>query len=589
MEKAKLREFASILPYIRKYRREYALGLACLAAVDAAQIAIPLFLKGAVDAIASGDASLRTLAPICAMMLATAAFVSAGRFLWRFFIHGSSRRIEAELREGLFGHLMTLSPGFYQKNKIGDLMARASNDLNAVRMAIGMGLVAFADGTFMAIAVLAVMIVQDARTTALAVLPLPVVTALILVFGNAVGKRFQRVQEAYSSISDAAQETFAGMRVVKSFVKEAWFVRKFSDANDEYRDATMRLTAVFGLFFPLIAFLSGTTTLILLAVGGRAVIAGTMSPGTLVALSGYLQMLIWPMLGAGFTVNMLQRGAASLARVNEVLGTRPEIVSPETPVAPKRGEGRAPAIEVRSLSFAYAGGVAALDSVSFSVPRGSVLGLFGRTGSGKTTLLKMLPRLLDPPPATVFVDGVDVRDWDLRELRSLFGMTPQDTYLFSDSIKNNIAFGDSAAGEARLRDMVSLASLGDDLEDFAEGWDTVIGERGLSLSGGQKQRVSIARAVVRDPVVLLLDDALSAVDTATEARILSRLLAERRGKTTVLVSHRVSTLAQADSVVVLDAGRIAERGAPGDLLSRGGLFAEAARLQSLEGKGAPRG
>ncbi len=577
-----LKEFRTIGSYLKRYRYRYAIGFVFLAIVDGAQILIPQFIKRAVDTISVGNYGLASILRLGFGMIAVAAVISVGRFLWRYFIHGSSRRIETELRDRLFAHLLALSSGFYQKNKTGDLMARATNDLNAVRMAIGMGLVAFVDGTLMASAILIVMFIHDARTAALSIAPLPVITLLILAFGSAVGKRFKRAQESYAAMSDVVQESFAGIRVVKSFVKEAWFGRKFADANDDYREANMSLVRTFGLFFPLISFLSGLTTLILLLVGGSRVVEGIMSPGELVAMFSYLQMLIWPMLGAGFTINMLQRGAASLARVNEILTSVPEIASPKNP-AVRQTEGRsAMAIEIRDLDFSYPTGTAALSGLSLSIPRGSMLGILGRTGSGKSTLLRLLPRILDPPTGAVFVDGIDVREWDLRELRAQFGVTPQDTYLFSDSVRNNIAYGDPGADEDRLRAVAELSAIAGDLDDFKDGWDTVVGERGLTLSGGQKQRVAISRAAVRDPEILILDAALSAVAAETEERILARLVRERRGKTTIIVSHRVSTLQHADAVLVLDRGGAAEYGRPAELAVGDGFYAETARLQQLE-------
>ena len=375
------------------------------------------------------------------------------------------------------------------------------------------------------------------------------------------------------------QETFAGIRVVKSFVKEWWFIKKFADTNDDYLDANMALIKLFGVFFPLVTFLSGLTSIILLLVGGIRVVEGYMSPGDIMALFSYFQMLIWPLMGAGFVVNMIQRGAASLARVNEVMNTKPLIVSPAMPKIPTQVSANA--VEIHRLSFAYTKGKPVLDDVSLSIPRGSMLGILGRTGSGKSTLIKTFTRTLDPPAGTVLVNGQSVQDWDLRELRRLFGVTPQDSYLFSDSIKGNIAYG-TASDEATLKKAAVLSAIDRDLCEFANGWDTIIGERGLTLSGGQKQRVAISRALTRDPEILILDDSLSAVDAETERRILNALIEERRGKTTIIISHRVSTLRNADAVLVLDAGRVAEYGAPSALIDRGGFYAKLAALQQLD-------
>ncbi|MDR2471572.1 MAG: ABC transporter ATP-binding protein/permease [Treponema sp.] len=623
-------EFRALLPYLKKYRAAYALGFLCLVAVDGAQAVLPQFVRRAVDLITTGDFAWIEVFRLCLAMLAVMALVAAGRFLWRYFIHGSSRRIETELRDDLFSHLLSLSWDFYQKHKIGDLMARSINDINAVRNALGWGLVTLVDGTIMAAAILAIIFVQDPRTAAFCVIPLPLVTAAMFFFGRAMGSRFHRAQESYSALSDVVQETFAGIRVIKSFVKEWWFIKKFGAANDTYRGANMELVKIYGAFFPLVGFLAGLTTIILLVVGGRRVVAGYVSPGELVALFSYLQMLIWPLMGAGFMVNMIQRGAAGMGRINEILAAEPSI---KNPAVPRRGAalssgGTAPVIELRNLSFSYRtnGGDAGEDSgseapraarpvlrsISLALDRGTVLGILGRTGSGKSTLLKTLTRMVDPPPGTVFVDGTDVRDWDLADLRGLFGVSPQDSYLFSDSIKNNIAYGagtettagengDGTAGDggreaepepAALALAASLSALDGDLGGFTRGWDTLIGERGLTLSGGQKQRVAIARALLSAPAILVLDDAFSAVDAQTEKRILTGILDARGGgdgasaKTTIIVSQRVSTLSYAATVAVLEAGGVSELGSPEELLAAGGFFARMAELQRL-GETAP--
>ncbi|MDR0497886.1 MAG: ABC transporter ATP-binding protein, partial [Treponema sp.] len=359
-----LKEFRSLFPYLRRYRLRYALGFFFLIAVDAAQVIIPQFMRQAVDAISFEAFDIRKVYVPCIIMVGLMGLVSLGRFLWRYFIHGSARRIEAELRENLFEHLLSLSYDFYQKHKIGDLMARTTNDLNAVRESIGMGLVALVDGTVMAAAIIVIIFVQDARTAAWAILPLPLITVMILLFGKAIGKRFRQAHEAYSALSDAVQETFAGIRVDKSFVKEWWFIKKFANTNNEYRDANMGLVRLWGVFFPFISFLSELTVLIVLLVGGIRVTEGLMSPGDLVALFRYLQMLIWPLMGAGFVVNMIQRGAVSLGRVNEILRAVPAIRSPENPLYPQEMYSPAPLIEVKNLSFEFTEGKNVLENIN---------------------------------------------------------------------------------------------------------------------------------------------------------------------------------------------------------------------------------
>ncbi|MDR2768813.1 MAG: ABC transporter ATP-binding protein/permease [Treponema sp.] len=599
-KKVSIGEFKTIFPYLKKYRVQYALGFFCLVAVDAAQVIIPQYIRGAVDLITQGSFRWFAVFRLCAAMLVTMFFIAFGRFLWRNFIHGSSRRIEAELRENLFVHLLAMSYDFYQKNKIGDLMARAINDVGAVRNSLGWGLVALVDGTIMAASILVIIFIQDAETAAMAVLPLPFVTLAMFLFGRAMGKRFHRAQETYSAMSDTVQETFAGIRVVKSFVKEWWFVKKFGRVNDDYRDANINLVKLYGGFFPFISFLAGLTILILLFAGGRRVVLGYLSPGGLVALFSYLQMLIWPLMGAGFMVNMIQRGAAGMARINEIFRTEPGIKNHEGASRASPAPG-VPEIELRGLSFAYPDSQPALENITFSITGGTTLGILGRTGSGKSTLLKTFVRMVDPPPGSVFIRGMDVRLWDLAGLRKLFGVSPQDSYLFSDTIKNNIAYGiddpdpaDSSRLEeagSRLEKAAALSALDRDMENFAAGRETLIGERGLTLSGGQKQRVAIARAVLSKPEILVLDDSFSAVDAETERRILTGVLGERKaeGKTTIIVSHKVSTLFAADRVVVLEDGTIAEYGTPGELLREGKFFARMAELQRLGERGEHNG
>jgi ATP-binding cassette subfamily B protein len=611
--KSPLRQYQSLLPYLAPYRWRYLWGLFFLIIVDAAQIAIPQFIRQAIDLVSSGAFEWKKIIVLCLWMTALMALISLGRFLWRYFIHGSSRRIETAMRDRLFAHLQTLAWDFYQRNKIGDLMARSTNDLDAVRTAIGMGLVALVDFVVMTTAILIIIFVQDSRSAMFSVIPLPLVTILILLFGKSVGKKFTVYQEAYSKMSDTAQETFAGLRVIKSFVKEWWFIKKFAADNDEYRKASMDLIRIFGLFFPLVTFLSQFTVLLMLVIGGIRVINGLMSPGSLVAMFRYLNMLIWPLMGAGFTVNMIQRGAVSLGRVNEILNTVPSIRDKEfstteycCPLDSLELHGgeedfciKTPCnsvpsvvdssfvIEIKDLCFSYGEENTVLENINLTINRGEWLGIMGRTGSGKSTLIKLLTRMLDPCAGTVLVYGKDTRSWPLGDLRRLFAVSPQDSYLFSDSIQNNIAYGIDSPDEMVLRKAAQNAALEKDIAGFAEGNDTLIGERGLTLSGGQKQRVAIARSLVMNSEFLILDDSLSAVDAETERKILDALLVERKNKTTIIISHRVSTLRYADKVLVLDRGKQSEYGSPAELAAAAGFYSRMARLQQLDAKGSP--
>ncbi len=524
-----LREFRTLLPYVRRYWPQYLAGLFFLLLADAGQLYLPQLVRRAVDLIASGSFSLRGLTAPVLLMVGTAGLIALGRFFWRYFINGSSRRIENGLRERLFTHLQSLSSTFYGRSKTGDLMAHMTNDMNAIRMATGMAFVSFVDGFFMTLAILVVLLVQNARLTLLSISPLPVLTVGVILFGRIVGEKFRQVQEGFSAMSDLAQESIAGIRVLKIFVQEKAFGRRFADKNREYSERNLSLAKTFGFFFPAVGFLAGLTSLIFLLLGGRAVMEGSLSPGMFTAFFAYLQMLIWPMLGAGFTVNMLQRAGASLGRINKILAQQPDISSPP-PGQARRGPDRGK-VQFQNLSFTYPGAdKPVLQEVNLEIPAGTVVGVLGRTGSGKSTLVNLLPRLLDPPPGSVLVGGHDVREYELSGLRSAIRVVPQDTFLFSASIRENIAFGAADGDTPDLEEAASISTIQRDLGNFPQGWETVVGERGVTLSGGQKQRVALSRALAGRAAIYILDDAMSSVDTKTEEAILGRLLPPPRGQ-----------------------------------------------------------
>lgn len=575
-----IRTFTSLGPYLKRYAGFYLVGLVCLLITNTGQLIIPQWLKTAVNNLAEGSHDQGFIVGVALGMVGTAVVVALGRVGWRFFLAGASRRIEAELRQALVDHLLTLPPSFYARQRTGDLMARATNDLDAVRNSIGMALVAFTDAVFLSGSILVILFVQNPILGLLIVSPLPVITVLILAFGGLVGRRFKKVQEDYSALSEFAQEHLAGNRVVKAFVQEDHTDQKFLEANRNYRNSNMELVKLWGFFFPIITALSGLSGLILFYFGGRAVMEGTLSPGDFTAYLTYIGMLIWPLMGAGMVVNMLQRGATSLERINEILATEPEIRSPERPQpAPTRFD-----LRVRNLSFGYGPEAAEpiLKGVDLEVPQGTFLGILGRTGAGKSTLTNLLPRLFDPPPGTVFLGGRDVRDYDLEALRRCFSMVPQTTFLFSDTMRNNIAFGNPSASDDTLRAMAELSTISRDMDAFQLGWDTPVGERGVTLSGGQKQRLALSRALVADAPILILDDALSAVDVETEEKIIRHLTEARRGRTNLLISHRVATLRHCDRIVVVDEGRIVAQGTHDQLMAAEGIYREIAQLQHVE-------
>lgn len=573
-------EYRTLVPYAWRYRWFYVLGVLCLVITSGGQLVIPQFVRHAVDAMVSGTFTVSEIGALMVSLVVVALVIAVGRFGWRYFIHGASRRIEAELRDRLFDHLLVLSPRYYSGARTGDIMARATNDMQSIRMATGIALVAFIDGVFMTLAILLILFSQNVQLALITVLPLPFITVMIIFAGRIVSRLFREVQEGFSRLSEQTQESISGVRVLKSFVKEDYFTSKFEETNLEYRRRNLRYIRVWGLFFPMVTFLSGLTTLLLLRYGGLRVISGEITPGDFVATMSYLTMLTWPMLGAGFTVNVLARGAASLGRINAILKQPPEIIS--IVGAARRAEHLD--ISIQDLTVRYPESEEdALQKVSVSLPAGRMLGILGRTGSGKSTLIKTLPRLIDPPPATVTLGGVDIRNYDVAYLRGRFGIVPQDTFLFSATIRENIAFACDELSVEDLQRVAEISTISRDIETFADGYNTLVGERGVTLSGGQKQRIAISRALATNPDVLVLDDALSAVDTESEERILRAILEYREGRSTVLISHRVSALQHADLVIVLDAGRVIQQGTHAELLGDSeGLYREIYELQQLE-------
>jgi ATP-binding cassette subfamily B protein len=484
--------------------------------------------------------------------------------------------------------------GYYQARRTGDLMSRATNDLNAVRMMIGPAVMYTANTVLVFVVAIVLMLSIDPRLTMMALLPLPLVTVAVRYFGSAIHKRFEAIQEQLSHLSAVVQEVLAGVRVVRAYNQEAHEVERFRAANEEYVRRNRVLIRLQGMFYPSMTFFLGIGSLLVLWLGSREVIRGRITLGDFVAFNAYLVMLSWPMIAFGWVTNILQRGMASWKRMLEVLDAVPEISDRDASPAGK-GVEVSGAIEFRDVVFSYPGtDRRVLDHVSLRIEPGQTVALVGATGSGKSTLISLLPRLHEPPPGTVFVDGVDVRAIPLERLRGAIGFVPQEPFLFSDSVAENVALGvpapasRPAAGDAaavdgeRLREAAAIARLDTDVESFPKGYATLVGERGITLSGGQKQRTALARAVMLNPRILILDDALSAVDTYTEEEILGRLRTFMRHRTAILVSHRVSTVRHADRIVVLDDGRIVEQGSHDDLVRAGGLYAELHRKQLLQ-------
>lgn len=565
-----------ILKYVWRYRLRLLGGVLALFVVDGGQLVIPLIIRRAVDELDRGmGANLERYALYIVGLAVVVLFL---RFLWRLLIFGSGRRIERDLRHRLYQHLLTLSARFYNRTKTGDLMAHATNDIDAVRMACGVGILALADAGVMVSFSLAAMLAISPNLTVYAFIPLPFITAVVLGFGRAIHRRFEAVQAAFSLLTEKVRENIAGIRVVKSFVQEEGTALDFRGTNQLFVEKNMRLVRVWGMFDPLIAFLAGLSGAIVLWLGGRGVITGAISLGDFVAFTAYLGMLTWPMMALGWMVNLVQRGAASMERINRILAEEPQIKStPKPRPLPGRGE-----IEFRHLTFSYNSGPPVLRQIDLRIEPGTVLGMIGLTGSGKSTMIELLTRRFDPPPGSVLIDGVDVRELDLKELRRMIGMAPQDVFLFSATIRENIAFSRPEAGEPEIVRAAKLAGLWEEIAQFPKELDTVVGERGLALSGGQRQRVGIARALLSDPTILILDDALSSVDAQVEEKILGNLKEVLRERTSLIISHRISAVKEADLIVVLEGGRITEQGSHEELLGRRGLYYRLHRLQRLE-------
>ena len=607
--------FRRLLGYVFRYRQAFAVGLVCVIGAQAVALAAPMVLRYAIDDL-TRSVTRAKLIEYGLLLLAIGLVGGVFRFLMRRILIGASRDIEYDMRNDFFAHLEKLPLAYFQSHRTGDLMSRATNDLNAVRMMIGPSIMYSANTILTFIVALALMISIDARLTLLSLIPLPFVSVSVKWFGDAIHKRFEQIQEQLSEVSAVAQEALSGVRVVRAYGQEQAEIERFRMANEEYLTRNRRLIVLQGFFFPSMGFFLGLGALVVLWVGSREVIRGRITLGQFVAFNSYLTMLSWPMIAFGWVTNMLQRGMASWKRMLEVLDTQPGIRDAfsaiSAPSASPRSHIRGE-IEFRDLVFAY-NGTRVLDHVSARIEAGQTVALVGPTGSGKSTLISLIARLHDPPPGTVLIDGVDVRQIPLAVLRGAIGFVPQEPFLFSDTLADNIAFGldantaivgtdqrvrpraDTQVGPyepgrgpasseermSRIVDAAAIARLDKDVADFPKGYDTMVGERGITLSGGQKQRTAIARAVVIDPKILILDDALSAVDTYTEEEILSRLRSVMRQRTSILVSHRISTVRQADTILVLDQGRITERGTHDELIGRGGLYAELHRKQLLE-------
>ncbi|MGB9752172.1 MAG: ABC transporter ATP-binding protein [Roseiflexus castenholzii] len=598
-------QFHRLWPFVRRYRRRLLIGALCALAATAVAAMIPQIVRFAVDDLNTRGVVIERLLRYGGLLLLAALVEGLLRYGQRTQIIGTSHLIDFDMREALFARLLTLDQGFFTTMHTGDLMTRVTNDLSAVRMFLGPGISNLLGSTLLLLTAATLMFLTNPALAAIVVLLLPMAAVLFVVIGGRMRAIFRKVQDQFGEISTRAQENFSGIRTIKAYAQEDAEIRVFRQANERYRALNLRYVLLSGMLWPIIGLMLGTIGAFVLLIGGRMVAAGEMTVGELVLFNAYLAQLAWPIIALGWTVDLYQQGAASLVRIGEVLQRRPAIASP--PDAPRdfvvRGE-----VEFRNVGLRFAhsqhtngnasghhanapstsGQPAAsgapewvLRHISFRIPQGGSLGIVGATGAGKTTLVNLLARVRDPDEGQVLVDGYDVRTLPLDALRRGIGYVPQDTFLFSVPIRENVTFGRPDATEEQIIHALAVSRLINDVEQFPDGIDTLIGERGVTLSGGQKQRTAIARAILRDPAILILDDALSSVDTHTAAEILASLRAMMKGRTSMIIAQRIATVKDADQIIVLHNGEIIERGTHRELVERSGRYADMYRRELL--------
>lgn len=577
-----MREFRRLLPYFRPYLKGVVWGLILVVISNFFTIAGPLLLKLAIDSLT--ESLSRDLIVRYALLIVGVAVVGgAARFGMRQLLNSISRRIETDLRDDLFGHLLRLPPEFYDRWRTGDLMSRATNDVLAVRQVAGPAIMYLVNTTAVSLFALALMIWISPTLTAFAMIPMVLIPIAVVWFGRRIHVRFERIQEQFSELTNFAQENFAGIRIVKAYARELDQSSRFGDQSRDYMDRNMDLAKIWGAFFPALQFLGGLGALVVLWLGGLQVMDGTITIGDFVAFGFYLTLLMWPMIAVGWVTNLFQRGAASMARINKLMDTPPVIADgAEAVETPIRGR-----IEFRNVWFRYPETERwVLEDVSFEIEAGQTVAFVGATASGKSTVARLIGRLYDVTRGAVLIDGVDVREYRLDHLRAAIATVPQEPFLFSDSLRSNLVLDDAgtdgmANGAERLERAIEVAQLHPTLDEIPDGIDTLLGERGINLSGGQKQRATIARALYRDTPILMLDDALSAVDTVTEEAILGGLREFMGGRTSIIVSHRVSAVAGADRILVFEDGRLAESGTHTELIAHAGVYARLLERQLL--------
>ncbi len=564
------KNFLPLKQYFVQNRWPIALGLMCLLIVDFLQLLIPLVIKKAIDILTMKTATAQILIQQGMIILGLALMIAIFRYIWRYFLLGHSRKVEESLRNRIYGHLQTLSLSFYHKTKTGDLMARAINDINAIRMATGMGLVALTDGIVLGIAAIGFMLSINVRLTLFALIPAPIIIVLTRILTRRMSTGFENAQKTFADLTERAREVFAGIRVIKAYNRESWAHQNIEAEGQRYISVNMGLAKTLAFFFPMMVIFTNIGLAIVIWLGGRLTILGNITTGDFVAFISYLNLLTWPMMAMGWVTNLVQRGSASMRRINGILEELPEIRDSAQSIHIPHIRGK---IEIGGLYFTHPGqSFYALKDIHLKIEAGDTIAVVGRVGAGKTTLLQTITRLLDAPDGTIFVDGWNVRQIPLQTLRKNIGFVTQEVFIFSDTIRNNVLFGRTGVSQDHLETVLRAADIFEDIKNLEKGWDTFLGERGSTLSGGQRQRLTIARALILDPPILILDDSLSMVDTRTEERILNQVLSLRRNKTNLIVSHRISTISRAERIAVLERGELVELGTHENLLEKGGIY-----------------
>lgn len=576
-----MQQIKFIFTYIKRHKWHYLAGIATLFAVDFLNLLIPKFTGTITDGLTGHTMDMQGVTAVLVQILAVGAMLAAGRFLWRYFLFGSARQIQYELRNEMFGHLEQMSVEYYNEHKTGDLMSRFINDLNAVRMAIGPAVISAFDATVMAVMVIAQMMYYvNVKLTLLAIIPMFFIAVGELYYGGLMEKRFREKQEAFSELTDQVQESISGVRVIKAFVQERAEQKAFAKANAFAMEKNLKVVKLQAVVMPLLDVVIGVSSLLTLLYGGYLALTGEISLGRFVAFNQYIAMLVWPMLAAGESITMLSQGLASIRRIQEVFEEKPEIFDRDGVEVPERIRGE---ISFRNLTFMHSGhSEPTLKNISLEVPAGTTLAIVGRTGNGKSTLVNLLLHLYNTKNGMIFIDGRDINSIPLKTLRENIAYVPQDNFLFSDTLKHNIAFGVETEDMELITRATRAACIHENIVTFPDGYETIVGERGVTLSGGQKQRSSIARALLKESPILILDDALSAVDTDTEEQILRNLKKNREGKTTLIIAHRISTIQSADIILVLEDGEAAECGSHQELIALGGIYKGMYDKQQLE-------